>query len=113
MNPAASMAALAVDSRVVRVCGASDVPVGEGRAATVGGRRIAVFNTGIGWYALDDACPHRAGPLSDGILADSCVSCPLHERRFDLATGECLDGDERVRAHRVLVEGDDVLVELG
>jgi nitrite reductase (NADH) small subunit len=110
LNPAA--APLASPAEAIRVCAVDDVPVGEGRAATVEGRRIAVFNTGLGWFALDDACPHRGGPLSDGILADSCVSCPLHERRFDLRTGEGLDGDGPATAHRVVVDDGDVLVEL-
>ena len=95
----------------VPVCTVADVPAGEGRPAIVNGRRIAVFNAESGWYALDDACPHRGGPLSDGLLADSCVGCPLHERRFHLCTGEPLDGGPPVTAHRVFVRGSDVLVE--
>ena len=94
------------------VCAAGDVPVGEGRAVTVDGRRIAVFNTPTGWYAIQDACPHLGGPLSDGLVADSCVTCPLHERRFDLATGEALSGGEHAIAWPVHVIGDEVLVEL-
>jgi len=85
---------------------------GEGRALTVGGHRIALFRTAGGWYALDDACPHRGGPLSDGIVADACVTCPLHERRFDLATGEGSAPGDRVAAHRVEVVGDEVWLEI-
>lgn len=96
---------------MVRVCGTEDVPPGEGRAVTVEGRRIAVFNTATGWYALDNTCPHRGGPLADGLLADACVICPLHERRYDLATGAPLSGGEEVAAHRVKVRDADVLVE--
>ena len=110
MSAAAGLAA--PSGHAVRVCTVVDVPVGEGRVATVGSRRVAVFNTGSGWYALDDACPHRGGPLSDGLLADSCVGCPLHERRFQLGTGEPLDGGPAVTAHRVVLRGSDVLVEL-
>lgn len=98
---------------LVRVCDVGDVPLGEGRAVTVDGRRIAVFNTTTGWYALDDACPHRGGPLADGLVADRCVTCPLHERRFDLETGAALNGGEDATTRRVIVRGEEVLIETG
>lgn len=98
---------------LVRVCLTDDVPPGEGRAVTIDDRRIAVFNTAAGWYALDNACPHQGGPLADGVLADSCVICPLHERRFELASGAPLSGGGGVAAHRVEIRGAEVLVELG
>ena len=97
---------------LVRVCSTEDVPVGEGRPVTVGVRRMAIFHTASGWYALADACPHRGGPLSDGILADSCVACPLHDRRFALATGEALTDGAPVTAYPVVVRDDAVLVDL-
>ena len=98
---------------LVEVCAVSDVPVDEGRPTTIGDRRIAVFHTASGWYALEDACPHLGGPLSDGILAERCVACPLHDRRFDLATGAALTDGADVAAHRVELRGDRVFVELG
>lgn len=97
---------------MIPVCKVDDIPPGEGRPVTILGRRIAVFRAETGWYALDDACPHRGGPLSDGVLAESSVICPLHERRFDLASGEPLTHGCGVVAHRVEVRGDDVSVEL-
>jgi len=93
------------------VCSIDDVPVGEGRAVVVDGRRVAVFRAEDAWFALDATCPHRGGPLADGIVARRTVICPLHERRFDLATGqECL-GRYSVAAHRVEVRGGDVFIE--
>lgn len=70
---------------------AADVPLWEGRRVTVAGRRIAVFRLADGWAALDHACPHRGGPLSDGIVSGQCVTCPLHNQRFSLRTGERQD----------------------
>lgn len=87
----------------IRACAVDDVPLGEGRTLTVDGRRIAIFRTATGWYALDDACPHRGGPLSDGLLSDCSVTCPLHERRYDLRTGEGPVGADPVAAHAVAV----------
>jgi nitrite reductase (NADH) small subunit len=92
----------------VRVCAVDDVPPGEGRTVTMGARRIAVFRAERGWFALDARCPHRGGPLADGIVADCSVICPLHERRFDLATGAELTGSDRVAAFEVAVQGRDV-----
>jgi nitrite reductase (NADH) small subunit len=101
-----------LDQELLRVCSTADVPLGEGRAVSVGVRRVAVFHTASGWYALDDACPHRGGPLSDGILADSCVACPLHDRRFSLAEGAALTKGASVESHRVIVRGGDVHVAI-
>ena len=98
---------------LLEVCGIADVPLGEGRAVTIGDRRVAVFHAVSGWYALEDACPHRGGPLSDGILAERCVACPLHDRRFDLATGAALNDGDDVTAHRVELLDGRVFVELG
>jgi nitrite reductase (NADH) small subunit len=96
---------------VIRVCRVEDVPLGEGRAVAIDGRRIAVFQTRNGWYALDQRCPHRGGPLADGIVADGCVTCPLHDRRFDLATGRCHTEELRVDVYRVEVHDPDVWID--
>ena len=97
---------------MIRVCSREDVPLGEGRAVQVGGRRVAVFRTEEGWFALDAACPHLGGPLADGIVASRTVICPLHERRFDLATGqERSNGSYCAAVHRVEVRGEDVYLE--
>jgi nitrite reductase (NADH) small subunit len=97
---------------MIRVCGVEDVPMGEGRAVLVAGRRLAVFRAEDGWFALDAACPHRGGPLADGIVASRTVICPLHERRFDLATGEeRSSGSYCVAAHRVEVRDGDVYLD--
>jgi nitrite reductase (NADH) small subunit len=81
---------------------AGDVPLLEGRSVRVDGRRIAVFRTADGFRAIDHECPHAGGPLSDGIVAGGCVTCPLHNLRFDLATGESTDGAHRVQTYEVL-----------
>jgi nitrite reductase (NADH) small subunit len=96
-----------------RACDVDDVPVGEGRAVTIAGRRIALFRARGGWYALDAACPHMGGPLADGIVAERSVICPLHERRFDLDSGDALSGGCGVSAHQVTLVGESVYVTLG
>ena len=85
-----------------RIGAVDDVPLLEGRAVTVGGRRIAVFRTREGFHAVDASCPHRSGPLADGLVADSCVTCPLHGWRFDLRTGAALGDHPGVECHEVV-----------
>jgi nitrite reductase (NADH) small subunit len=97
---------------VTYACHVDDVPLGEGRALVLGDRRIAIFRAAAGWFALDAVCPHRGGPLEDGIVCDRAVICPLHERRFDLASGGALSGGDGVAAHAVEVRGDRVFVVL-
>jgi nitrite reductase (NADH) small subunit len=81
---------------------AADVPLFEGRSVAVGDRRIAVFRLPDGWAAVDHGCPHRGGPLSDGIVSDSCVTCPLHNQRFSLESGARQDAaGEGIRTYRV------------
>jgi nitrite reductase (NADH) small subunit len=80
--------------RWVRVTGCENIPVREGKAVEVAGRRIAIFNLGDAFLAVDDQCPHRGGPLSDGIVSGSTVVCPLHAWAFDLATGSVANHPE-------------------
>ena len=61
----------------------------------VGGEEIAVFHTMRGeFYALVNACPHKRGPLSEGIVHGDSVTCPLHNWRISLRSGEALGEDE-------------------
>ena len=88
----------------VTVGRAADVPLLEGRSVLFAGRRIAIFRLPDGWAAIDHSCPHRRGPIGDGIVADGCVTCPLHNHRFSLATGERIDvagSGEAVRTYAV------------
>ncbi|UXA16200.1 nitrite reductase small subunit NirD [Mycobacterium sp. SMC-4] len=80
-----------------------EIPVGEGRTFTIDGTQIAVFRLRDGSLrAIDAVCPHRGGPLADG-LADACVVvCPLHGHTFDLRTGREVSGaDMSVRSYSV------------
>lgn len=92
-------------------CREDDVPPGEGRNITIDGKRIALFRADTGWYAVDAVCPHRGGPLADGIVCDHAVTCPLHDRTFDLRTGESPSGD-RVATYPVEVRDGEVFVEV-
>jgi nitrite reductase (NADH) small subunit len=80
---------------------AGDVPLLEGRSVAFGGTRVAIFRLRDGWAAVEQSCPHRGGPMADGIVADACVTCPLHGWRFDLHTGRQRGGDARLETFDV------------
>ena len=64
-----------------------NVPPREGRAIVVAGRDLAIFNLGERIVATDNRCPHRAGPLADGIVSGNAVVCPLHGWKINLQSG--------------------------
>lgn len=66
-------------------CG--DIPPREGRAVRFGAREIAIFNLGERFLAVDNRCPHKSGPLAEGIVAGNAVVCPLHAWKIDLQSG--------------------------
>jgi nitrite reductase (NADH) small subunit len=75
---------------------------------------IALFRTGLDEvYALDDRCPHRGGPLSQGIVFERRVACPLHDWVIDLESGAAVGPDEGcTKRHAVRIEGERVLLSL-
>lgn len=78
------------------------IPAGEGRAFVAGTETIAVFHTRAGEvFAVQAFCPHRKGPLADGLVGDATVTCPLHERSFDLRTGAGIGVEDCVKGYPV------------
>lgn len=95
------------------IAGVADLPAGRVTTRVVGDRKIALAHTANGFFALDNTCPHRGGPLGEGDLIGGEVVCPWHLWGFDLATGVCAGNPEiAVVKHEVRVEGDRVLVKL-
>jgi nitrite reductase (NADH) small subunit len=93
---------------------ARDIPPREGRALVVGGREIAVFNLGARFLAVDNRCPHKGGPLADGIVSGHTVVCPLHAWKINLETGtvERPAGEAAcVRSYPTHTDGDFLLIE--
>ncbi len=73
--------------QLIKVAEANDVPPGTAKAVEAEGRRIALFHSGGGYFAIDDACTHRGGPLSEGEVEGTVVTCPLHGATYDITTG--------------------------
>ncbi len=91
------------------------IPLGEGRLFETGNTLIAIFRARDGRvYATEPWCPHKGGPLIDGIVAAGKVVCPLHGYTFDLASGKPAHNECRaIRTYPVkLTEEDEVLVTL-
>jgi nitrite reductase (NADH) small subunit len=89
------------------------VPLGQGRAYVVGERSIAVFRQRDGrLFATDGQCPHRSGPLADGIVGGGKVICPLHGWKWDLETGRCAGEDLTLRTYPVHTVNGRIVVEL-
>ena len=72
----------------VAIAPLQDLPMREGRVVMLGDRDGAVFNLGDRVLAVAYRCPHKNGPLADGILSGDVVVCPLHSWKFDLQTGK-------------------------
>jgi len=65
-----------------------NIPLREGRAVKLGEEEIAIFNLGDRFLAVANRCPHKGGPLADGIVSGEAVVCPLHAWKICLSTGE-------------------------
>jgi nitrite reductase (NADH) small subunit len=71
-----------------------NIPLHEGRPVSVGGRELAIFHLENRYLTIENKCPHRGGPLCDGIVSGTAVVCPLHGRRFDLESGLAIRASE-------------------
>ena len=93
----------------VEVCNVSDVQLGKGMSVEASGIQIALFNSNGKFYAIQGICPHRGGPLGEGELQDTTVTCPLHAWQFDVTTG---NGMAKIQTFPVKVENGKVLVDV-
>ena len=95
----------------IAVANVSDIPVGRMRAFTISDRKIALYHTERGFFATDNTCPHRGGPLADGDLIGEEIICPWHLWGFDVATGVCTgNATVSVLTHEVKVDAGRVMV---
>ncbi|MEM7308217.1 MAG: non-heme iron oxygenase ferredoxin subunit [Planctomycetota bacterium] len=99
--------------RLIRVASLSDIPEGGALCVRVGDEPVGLFRSEGQIYALGDRCTHVGAPLSEGVVHAGEVECPLHDARFDLATGRALSGPAPLDTpvYRVRLAGDDVLIE--
>ena len=98
---------------VVNLGRVAKIPRGEGRVFQVDGQFIAVFHTrDSNVFATEATCPHKGGPLADGLVGAQKVICPLHSFVFDLGSGQAAgNGCRALKTYPVMVnEQGDILV---
>lgn len=91
----------------------SRIPEGQGRCYVVGSEEIAVFRQRDGrLFATQNRCPHKQGPLSEGVVGGGQVICPLHSHRFNLKDGHGSEPAECLRVYEVKVVYGEIVVNL-
>lgn len=98
----------------VKLCDINDIPTRGAVRVELNDKQVAIFKTADkSVFVLDDACPHKGGPLSDGIVHDNCVTCPLHNWVISLETGEATGADSgKTTRYKVKIDNNDVLVAI-
>ncbi len=97
--------------RFVPVTTTSDIAPGEAKAFIVGEREIALFNVAGRYHAIENSCPHQGGPLAEGWIDGTRVTCPWHAWCFDVTTGRMALGDySSVDAFEVQIVGSTISV---
>ena len=99
---------------LIKVARLSEMPPGTCRRVDAGGQAVAVFNVEGTIYALGGKCTHRGGPLGEGELDGTVVTCPWHGAQFDVTTGQVVGppAGQNVPAYTVVVYGDDIQVDV-
>jgi nitrite reductase/ring-hydroxylating ferredoxin subunit len=99
-------------SKIVRVA-AQEIEEGKSKIVRVDGLTLAIFRIKDEFFALDNSCLHRGGPLGEGYLDGYDVTCPWHGWTYDVRTGSFeVIPPLRVRTYSVKREGDSVIIEL-
>jgi len=97
----------------IRVASTEEIGEGKGKTYDIDGRAIALFNVHGKYYAIENTCRHRGGPLGEGMLDDNVVTCPWHGWQYDVMSGKCLfNPSVLLKSFLVEVEGSDVRVAI-
>jgi len=96
----------------LRVAALSELSDDEALPAMLGETPIALYRLDGEIYAIGDVCTHEYALLSQGFIEDGAIECPLHQAKFDIATGRCLaaPATEPVRSYPVRIENGDIYV---
>ena len=100
-------------SNFVKVASTNDLKPGENKVVNVNGNEVALFNVDGQFFATTNVCPHKGGPLGEGILEGDVISCPWHGWKFNVKTGVSpVVPTAKVPSYEVKVEGSDVMVSV-
>ena len=98
---------------IVNLGSIEKIALGHARCYLVGGQEIAVFRQRDGrLFATQNRCPHKQGPLSEGVAGGGKVICPLHSHKFELETGKGSEADECVKVYAVREQNGELLLSL-
>ena len=98
---------------LTKIADKSELQSGEAKVIEVQGKTLALFNVDGNFYALDNTCLHRGGPLGEGELEGPVVTCPWHGWRWDVTSGANTNNPAvKVACFPVKVEGSSVIVEV-
>ena len=96
-----------------KVAKMNEIPNGSGKVIEVSGREVALFNCDGKFYAIDNICVHQGGPLGEGYLEGTVVTCPWHGWQYDVTSGvNPVESSIRTSTFQVKVEGEDILIEV-
>jgi nitrite reductase (NADH) small subunit len=98
----------------LRVATTEEIQPGQAKLVEVNGKEIAIFNVNGSYHAIDNTCTHVGGPLCEGEIEGTEVTCPWHGAVFDVTSGQVLGppAPESVASYNVRVEGSDIEVEV-
>lgn len=98
----------------VKVARTDEIPVGQAKLVEVGGNEIAIFNVQGSFHAIDNTCTHVGGPLCEGEIDGTEVTCPWHGAVFDVTSGQVLGppAGQSVNRYNVRVDGPDIEIEV-
>jgi nitrite reductase/ring-hydroxylating ferredoxin subunit len=97
----------------VKVASKSELSPGQCKTVRADGKSVALYNADGTFYATDDVCIHKGGPLGEGALEGTTITCPWHQWQYDVTTGKnTVNPQMGVDTYPVKVEGDDVMIEI-
>ena len=101
-------------NRWIKVANVNQLAPGQGILVRARQHKIALFNVEGAFYAIDNSCPHSTGPLSEGRLSGTIVTCPWHGAQFDITNGRCCAGPAvtDVVAYPIQVEDQAIFIEI-
>lgn len=100
-------------ARLISLGSLEKIPIGQGRCYIIGADEVAVFRQRDGQlFASQNRCPHKQGPLSEGVIGAGKVICPLHFHKFDLTMGAGSEPHECVKTFNVREQDGEIVLEL-
>ncbi len=100
-------------TQLVKVANASEVPAGKAKAVTANGTAIALYNVNGKFYATQNNCLHRGGPLGEGTLDNETITCPWHGWQYNVKDGQNKANPAiKLKLFRTEVKGEEIYVEV-